>query len=178
MDKQNHILTNLQSSTADTATALAGLATLTKAMSDNTSASSTTLLSLRSMTATMNKNQLSLFYDPSIALIYNMAQNRILLTNTGRTRLTVMSLKVNGQPQDFPGQKLISAGTSRYVDFAENYKKISSGLAKGTSLSLPVEAHLENEIKKHFVLSGNLFFVWNNDKVEVHGQNNSVLPEP
>ena len=128
----------------------------------------------------MNKgvhDQISLFYDPSIALTFDSALNRVLLTNTGRTRLTVTSLKVNGVAANIPGMRLIAAGTSMYLEFAEEYKKYSSTLIKGSSLNVPIEAHLENENRKHFVLNGNLFFVWENDKVTVHGQNTSVLPE-
>jgi hypothetical protein len=183
MKQQNNTLSNLQKSTSDTATALNNLAALTKAMSDNTSASSQTLLSLRSTTETMNKGvqeQISLFYDPSITVSYLTDANRILFVNTGRSGLKMQVLRINGQPTNLAGGlKLISGQSTLYVEFADQFKQISSALLKGSSQSIPVEAHLENEQGKHFVLNANLFFVWNNnDKVEVHGQTMSVQPEP
>jgi hypothetical protein len=181
MDKQNAILTNLQNSTSDTAAALKRLAELDRAMGDNTSASSKTLLSLRSTTEEMNRavhDQLSLFYDPSVALTYDPGQDRVILTNTGRSRLTIMALKLDGVPVDTVKMKLIPAGTHMYLEYSEGYKQMSARVARGTSLSVPVEAHLESENGKHFVLNGSLFFVWDKDKLTVHGQNTSVQPEP
>jgi hypothetical protein len=180
MNRQNGILSSMQQSTSQTATVLSNLAVLTKAMGDNTLASSQTLVSLRATTEAMNKgvhDQISPLYDPSIALTYDSGLNRILLTNTGRTRLTVTTLKVNGRVANFAGMKVIAAGTNMYFEFAEEYKQYSSTLIKGSSLNIPIEAHLQNENRKRFVLNGNLSFVWENDKVTVHGQNMSVLPE-
>ena len=125
MNRQNVILTNLQQSTADTATTMKGLAELTKTMGDNTSATAKTLLSLRSTTQEMNKAvqyQLALFYDPAITLIYDSAQNRALFQNTGRTGLTLDDLYVDGTKLNIGGPKLISGGTSYYLEFAERYK--------------------------------------------------------
>lgn len=178
--QQTGILTSLQQSTSQTADAMKNLAVLTKAMGDNTLASSQTLLSLRATTEAMNKgvhDQISLFYDPSIVLTYDSGLNRILLANTGRAGLTVITLKVNGIPRDTPGMRVIGAGATMYTEFAEDYKQFSSTLIKGNGLNVPVEAHLANEKGKHFVLNGNLFFVWQADKVVVHGQTTSVLPE-
>jgi hypothetical protein len=181
MDKQNGILTKLQNATSDTATSVKALSDITKAMGDNTSASAKTLLSLRTTTETMNKgvhDQISLFYDPSFALTYNTEQNRIQFMNTGRTSLKLTVVKMNGEMKNLGGTKLISPGTYQYVEVVEEYKKIASGLAKGAFLSVPVEAHLENEIGKHYVMNGALFFIWENDKITVHAQTISVQPEP
>ena len=41
-----------------------------------------------------------------------------------------------------------------YTEFAEDYKQFSSMLVKGSGLNVPIEAHLENEKGKHFVLRG------------------------
>jgi hypothetical protein len=154
MDKQNAILTNLQNSTADTAAAMKGLAAITKAMSDATSASSKTLTSLRSTTETMNKgvqNQLSLFYDPACTITYDQGQNRIILSNSGRTGLTLTGISVSGIPLNVGGRKLISAGTGIYIDAAAIYNNITPTLEKGAGRMVPVEAHLENEIGKKFL---------------------------
>jgi hypothetical protein len=179
-EKQTGILTSLQQSSSDTAGTLKGLLETTGKMNISASSTAGTLQNLEGTTKAMNKAaqaQLSLFYDPSIALTYDSALNRVLLTNTGRTRLTVTSLKVNGVVANIAGMKVIAAGTNMYLEFAEGYKHYSSTLIKGSSLNVPIGAHLENENRKHFVLNGNLFFVWENDKVTVHGQSMSVLPE-
>jgi hypothetical protein len=184
MEKQNKILSNLQTSTSDTATAMKSLTEVIKAMSDTTSASGKTLLSLRSTTEIMNKgvhDQISLFYDPSVGMSYDSDKNRMLFANTGRTRVTVTLIKFNGTLKHLAGgtgtELLIPPGQTIYVYMTDEYKSISSGLAKGSALSVPVETHLKTELGKRFVLNGALYFVWENDKVTVHGQNTSLQPE-
>jgi hypothetical protein len=98
--------------------------------------------------------------------------------NTGRTSIILRTLKVDGQVKNLAGTKLIAAGSALYVQLENEYKSISSQLPKGTARFVPVEAHLENELGKHFVLNGALYLVWENDKVSVHGQNYSIQPEP
>jgi hypothetical protein len=180
MDKHNGILNNLQTSTAQTATAMKDLANLMKTLNDNTSASERMLSALSSTTVTMNKgvhDQLSLFYDPSIVLTYDLSQNRIFFQNTGRSRITMRMLKVDNQEVAVVRMKLISAGSTLYIEAGELYTQLSAALAKGDTRSVPVEAHLENELGRHFVLNGTLYCVWVNDKLQIHAQNNSVLPE-
>jgi hypothetical protein len=181
MKKQNVILTNLQTSTADTATAMKGLSDLTKAMSDNTSASARTLLSLRSTTQEMNKgvhDQIALFYDPSVLVTYNQTNNNIVFTNTGRSSVKLTKLEMDEQLRVIAGAPmLIVPGTSLTLDESDRYKKVSSELQKGSIREVNVEAHLESEAGKRFRLTGALWFIWVNDKLEVRTQTTAILPE-
>jgi len=174
MDKQNGILTSLQKSTADNASSITALAVVTKAMSDMTAASGKTLTSVDKGV----QSQISLFYDPSMSMMYAQDQSRILFNNTGRSSLKVNAVKVDGQAKNFLGTKLIAVGSSMYLEVEEQSKSILAALAKGSARIVPVEAHVENELGKHFVLNGALFFVWENDKVVVHGQTISLQSEP
>ena len=98
--------------------------------------------------------------------------------NSGRSSITLNVLKMDGQVKNVMGSKLIAMGSGLYIEIEKESKAISSVLAKGEGRSVPIEAHFENEIGKHFVFHGALFFVWENDKVVVHGQTVSILPEP
>ena len=158
---------------------LKSLADVIKTMSDSTSASAKTLSSLRTTTETMNTgvhDQIALFYDPAVAMTYDMEHNRINLVNTGRTGVKIASVKVNGEMANIGGIKLVSAGTTMYIEVVKYYKDISAALPKGSGHSFPVEIGLENELGKHFTLSGALYFVWDNEKVVVHGQTISLWP--
>ncbi len=180
MDKQNGILTGMQTSALAEAETLKTLTRTMDKMNGNASTTAETLRVLKSTTVTMNQgihDQLSLFYDPSIALTYDTEKNRMNFMNTGRTALKLKALKMNGEMKNLGGTKLIAAGTIQYVEVENEYKSISSGLPKGAVSSVPVEAHLESEIGKHFVMTGALLFVWQNDKVTVHPQTISVIAE-
>jgi len=179
MDKQNGILSSLQQSTSATASTLQGLLTLTGTMNESTSKTASTLGALESTTKIMNRavhDQIELFYDPSVLLSYDPGGNRVLFVNTGRSSLTLSLLKMDGQTKNIGGNKLLSAGSTIYVEIPSEYKKWSD-LPKGSGRNVPVEAHLTNELGRKYVLSGGLFFVWENDKIVVHGQNYSLTPE-
>lgn len=180
MAKQNGILATQERSTSATASAVRGLSDLTRAMGDSTSASAKTLISLRTLTETMNRgvqDQVQLFYDPSVALMYLQDQNRLNFINSGRSGLTMTALSIDGQPKNLDGPKLIAGGTTLYVEVADLYDAVSKSLTKGTVRDVPIEVTLQNELGKKFRMNANLFFVWEKDKVAVHGQTYSLSPE-
>lgn len=101
MDKQNGILTTLQKSTADNAASISALAIVTKAMSDATTASGKTLTSVSKGV----QDQISIFYDPSVSLMYQTDQNRIFFNNTGRSTVNINTIKVDGQLEEHSGNQ-------------------------------------------------------------------------
>jgi hypothetical protein len=181
MGKQNSILTNLQQSSSDTAKAMKDLSNVTAQMSQNTSTSAQTLTSLYSTTQTMNKgvhDQIALFYDPSVVMLSVQDQNAIQFVNTGRSGLVLNSLKINSVLQNLGSPKLVPGGSGLHVDLAESFKNMPTELAKGSTKTVPVEAHFQNELGKHFVMRANLYFLWQGDKVNCLSQNTAVEPEP
>jgi hypothetical protein len=181
MQKQNGILTNLQQSTSQTTNTLDNLAVLTKAMSDNTLASSKTLLSLRGTTEAMNTgvhDQIALFYDPTITMTFTPEQKRIQFTNTGRSNLTLTSLKINNELKNLGGPQLITGNAGYYVEAASVYNSVSAELPKGKIQIVPVEAEIVSELGKHFIMHCGLLFLWDNDKVAVYSQISSINPKP
>jgi hypothetical protein len=181
MGKQNGILTNLQSSTSDTANAIKALADVTKAMSNSTSESAKTLLSLRATTETMNKgvhDQVTLFYDPSLELTFNVDAKRLLLRNTGRTTITLTGIAIQNGEQNLDSPRMVAASSEYYFDLTPLYETLSARIPKGASESVPVKINIKNEQGKEFVLDAVLLFVWDKDKIFVYVHPSPLTPKP
>jgi hypothetical protein len=181
MGKQNGILTSLQTSTSDTAKAMASLASLTATMSQSTSNSATTLSQLRSITETMNKStqeQLSLSYQPSVTTTFDMASNKITMVNLGRTDIVITGFKLLDQPrkQFNPSQTIGPTGTW-FMDTEDIQKDLTAATPKGTMKSLPIWFYIVNKNGQKFVVAAHFLAGWPEDKFGIFMQTESIRPE-
>jgi hypothetical protein len=180
MDKQNIILGNLQRASDATAEAMKNLVGTSKKSYVTADATAKTLQGLQVTTEKMNEgvhDQLALFYDPSISFNYDSQSKRIMFINTGRSNITIKSVKVDGVALHIAEEMLLSVGGNYYVSQPDLYKSVETVLRKGFAKIIPVEAHIQNSLEKTFVLRGGLYFIWEDDKLTVHSQPSSIGPE-
>ncbi len=181
MDKQNGILTKLQDASSDTAKSMKALADVTKAMSDNTSASARTLLSLRSTTETMNKatqSQLALFYDVGVTLLYDAAQKKLTIVNNGRTNVMMWGEKFSDWPMQInPEARIIIPGSGWVIPADVFFKAMDDKVPKGSTVSVPYFLYLKNAHGEQFVLGARLLFEWDKDALTMRTMTNAITPE-
>lgn len=182
MDKQNGILSSLQTSTANTATALNGLLTMTGTMNGSASATASTLGTLESTTKTMSKavqDQLSLFYQPSVAVYYNLADKRIFVANEGRTDLLITAWKYSNEGRnELKPTQTIAPNASWFMVTSEIQKKLEAATPKGAVTSTPMSFYLNDEHGKRYVVLAHLLAAWPEDKFEIVVQTELIKPEP
>lgn len=181
MDKQNKILFNLQTATADTASAMKALTEVTKAMSDATTASGSTLRSLRSTSEKMNEGihgQIALFYDPSPLMGFDIQAKRLSVANQGRSNLSIRGVKYGSdQPVTLSPAQMVTPNGVWSVSGEATYLDLLKTTDKGKFSRRPVEIYLSNENGKKFVVRGSLIAMWENESFIIHVQQESVTPE-
>ncbi|HLX44581.1 MAG TPA: hypothetical protein VKR43_14145 [Bryobacteraceae bacterium] len=180
MGKQNAILSNLQTSTADTATAMKGLVEMTKAMRENTSASASTLVSLQKTTETMSRgvqDQLALNYDLQVNVIYDATGKNVHIINAGRTNVSLWgdhfgneTISIQPEGRIIPPGGVWTVSSKTYADYIKNPPK-------NGSVTLPLILYLKNEHSEEFVLESKLTFEWKDDVLSMRTQVNTVRPE-
>ena len=184
MNKQDTILTSLQQGTSATASTLQGLLTLTGTMNESTATTAKTLNSLENTTRVMNQgvhDQIALFYDPSVVITYDATQKKIVLSNTGRSAITITEFKLNGSALSFVGggdaARTIPEGSGYQIDNGSQYSTWESQIPKGGGMVVPVIATLKNELGRTYHLQAALYVFWQNDKLTVYTQTYSITPD-
>jgi hypothetical protein len=170
MKSQNTILTNLQQSSASTAKAIEGLQEITKSMSDSTAASARTLASLVSTTQGVNRgvhDQLSLFYDPSVTLVFDQAAKRLTFANTGRTSVTITSAKGSDGVNEVESPRMVAAGSSYFFDISSWYSTLSNQIPKGSTKTITFSIEIKNELGKAFTMISDLVGYWDKDTLVI-----------
>lgn len=180
-EKQTGILTSLQQSSSDTAQTLKGLLETTGKMNESASSTAGTLGHLQSTTEAMNKAvqaQLSLFYQPSVSALFDMSTKRILLTNSGRTNVTIAGIKYADLPiEDLHPTQIIPPSSSWFAYVEQLEKNLEAITPKGTMKSVPISFYLLDEHHKKYVMNGHLLAGWPEDKFQIFIQVESVQPE-
>ncbi len=179
MNKQNGILSGLQQSTSDTASTIKGLLDMTRTMNETAQTTARTMRALQSDMDATNKgvhDQLSLFYDPAIVLVYQSDSHRLLFQNNGRTNITLNALKIWDGPEQIQMHRVIVPSAAYYFDIETMYKKLTDSVPKGSTQSIPVIAEIRNETGKIFRVTSNLYVIWEHDTLTIHAQTYSITP--
>jgi hypothetical protein len=172
MDKQNRILSDLQSATSTTATTMKNLET-------SSAATAKTLLALQSTMERMSQasqGQLALFYDVSLNIFWDAANKSLRLSNNGRTNISLVGVKFGDkQPAFVPPQ--VIAPNGMYTEQVSDIDEAMASLPKGTSRSFPLLLFLKNAKQEEFVVEQNIDLSWEADKVILRTQTSSIRPE-
>ncbi|MGH9344593.1 MAG: hypothetical protein ACRD19_12645 [Terriglobia bacterium] len=169
MSKQNAILTNLQTSSAATSKALSNLLSATNQMRTSTAATADTLTLLESTTKVMSKgvyDQLALFYEPQLTITYDSTNNRLLVTNTGKSNLHLTDMSLNGGHLRLDGaQRLISPATAMFAELSFS-PQILAQAVQHKPIEYPLVVQITNDRNIPFVVNARVLFLRNKDKVE------------
>jgi len=137
----------------------------------NTSSQSTakTLAALQSTTETMSgamQKQVGLFYDVEINAIYDDSTKRLLLSNNGRTNVSLFGGKFDNQKLEMlPKAQIIPPNGSFFVSIELIQKGLAGSLPKGASQEVPMWFLVTNEKNERFTVRGSLFALWQNDNL-------------
>jgi hypothetical protein len=156
MKKQIGILTNLQASTMDTVIAMKGLAEMTKAMNETTSKSAKTLEGVNVGV----HDQLALFYNPALNVLYNDSNRKLVFQNMGRTNVILTTLKLWDESEIALGSRVIAPEASHEFGIDPLYERLAKSTPKTSYLSVPVIAHIKNQVKQEFIISATLVALW------------------
>ena len=124
------------------------------------------------------QNQLALYYDVSINVIFDQEKKEVMFLNNGRTNVVAWGTKVGEDKPFVPGEgRVITAGAGMKVDGKEIYNLLVGRFPKPSAGSVAYELYLRNERGEDFVQRGYFALVWQGDVGIVNTQTASVMPE-
>ncbi len=160
MDKQNAILSDLQTATSTTATIMKNLDT-------SSAATARTLLAVQSTMEQMTKasqGQLELFYDVSLNVIWDMPTKRLIMSNNGRTNISLLGYKLfDVSTSDWKEQ--IITPTGQYFVILDPVEKVIDAITKAGkdplhTTRIPAQLYIKNAKGEGFVLEINMVILW------------------
>jgi hypothetical protein len=180
MDRQNAILTNLQTTSAATAETMKSMKATMETMGQNAKETAATLSLLKPTMEATNKgvhDQLVVFYDPAASLSFADDAKRLLFTNTGRTSLTITRVEIDGKQQTaikLPAE--VAPMASQYFGMDKTYDDLQSTLLMGQTKSIDVNIAFRNEQGKRFAMTSDIEFISRDGKFRVNVHTRPVVP--
>lgn len=160
------------------ALAMRSLTGTMKSLGESAASTASALGGLKSNTDVMNKgvhDQLSIFYEPQIAVTYSPGDKRLLVSNQGKTNIVLESLKLWDAPEGVLN-RVPAPGTSSYFEIGPMYNILSERTPKGASTTVPTVLRIRTENMKKFKLDSSLFAIWDGDKIAIHTSTNALTP--
>jgi hypothetical protein len=162
-EDQQKVLSNMLSSSRDTAATMSTLQSTTQTMSDSL------------------QKQLGLFYDVSLIVMYNSDTKVMAFQNNGRTNVVlwgISSLFLNKAPVIVAkeGRVLVPNGVYS-ISLPELYTEISGRYPVGSTTLVPFEVYVKNERQEEFVVHCKTGVTWDKDKLVLTTQLVSISPE-
>jgi hypothetical protein len=159
--QQQQVLTNLQASSASTATTLAMLESTSELMNQSL------------------QKQVALFYDVSIIPVYDEGQKRLNIVNSGRTGIVLWGLKLADQKPDIDTEgRTVSPNSTYSIDAKKIVEAVITLKPKGTDGLVPFEIYLKNERGEEFTQNCRFAVMWDDkDTPKIGVQVVSITPE-
>jgi hypothetical protein len=158
-EKEQKILSSMETSSAATAQTLGSLATTTFAMN-------------RAL-----QKQLALFYEVSVTPIWDASTKKITIVNTGRTNIAVWGTKFSDYPALMWDSRVISPMGTYIVTAGYIYDGLLERVPKGAGQFVPYDLYIKNDKGEEFVEHCEIGTSWTNDDLILGMQVVSVEPE-
>jgi hypothetical protein len=98
------------------------------------------------------QRQLALYYDVSVAVIFNQDKKRMTFVNQGRTNVVLMGTKFFDDPPVFePLGRNVQPNGAYEIDAAPQYAKVEANVPKGKEGLVPFDIYIKNEQGEEFV---------------------------
>jgi hypothetical protein len=155
-EKQQQVLTNLEQSSAATATALE---------------------SLKSTTETMNaaiQDEANLNYRVSVDVSFDAGSKRVIIVNKGRSDVWLWGDKLGNEKAVFEkAPRAVSSGGFYYI-LGDTFYDEMSKTPKDASVTVPFSLFLRNGNGKDYVVTSQFNAVWQKDTLNIHTQTISI----
>lgn len=121
------------------------------------------------------QNQLALSYEPSIIVKFEPTR-RLNIINGGRTSITLWGDKQgNDAPYFLKAPHVMAINAGYEFDATPLYTQLEQRVPKGSSYTFPLQIYIKNELGAEFIVHATLTGVWEEDRVRIFTQVNSIL---
>lgn len=147
-------------------------------LQESSKATATTMQTLERTTEAMNtavQNQLALSYEPSVLVKFEPTR-KFNIINGGRTSITLWGDKQgNDAPYFLKAPHVMATNAGYEFDAALLYTQLEQRVPRGSSYTFPLQVYIKNELGAEFVVHATLTGVWEDDRVRIFTQVNSIL---
>jgi hypothetical protein len=149
---------------------------------DSSGATADTLVAVRDAMNAMKsatERQVELFYDVDVNIGFDDATERLLLTNTGRGRVSLVELTIHADPIQhlvFDKPQVIAPSGIYFIPLKGLRAYLNEQLPKGEARKHNFISLLRNEKGEKITITGDIIATWVGDTLSIVSQTNTILP--
>ncbi|HUO36243.1 MAG TPA: hypothetical protein VMU43_14740 [Candidatus Acidoferrum sp.] len=125
------------------------------------------------------QKQLGLFYDVSLAVLFNQSQSKTTIINQGRTNVVIWGRKFDDESpvMEKEGRTISTSGTGLEIPDPNLIPSLAKLVPKGATKLIPFEIYIKNERGEEFVAHCYFSVSWSGETMNVTTQTASIVPE-
>ena len=149
---------------------------------DSSGATAETLVAVKDAMNAMKiatEKQVELFYDVEVSIAFDDATERLLLTNTGRGRVSLAELTIQADPIQhilYDKPQVITPAGVYFIPLKGLHAYLSEQLPKGQTRKFAFTFLLRNEKEEKITITGDIIATWVGDAPSIVSQTNTILP--
>ena len=149
---------------------------------DSSSATAQTLVAVKdSMDAVKVslQEQVKLYYDVQLVIGFDDSSERLLLTNTGHGRVSIMRVLMEAERvQDikYANPQVVAPSGVYFIPLKGLKDYLKEALPKDGRKQYPLTILLKNEKGEKITATGNIIAVWFGDSISIVSQTNTIAP--